>query len=78
MDFKCYQCNTVEVSEEFQRCPPCQLSHAELAKKLDAQPKHYEKPVKEKLYPIREVKQGVQVTTWIDRNDAVAMGIKVE
>lgn len=74
---QCYKCKTEQVSEEFQRCPPCEQEHQALAKELDSRPRTKEKKVKEKLYPIKEIKNGIEVTTYIDRSDAVAMGIKV-
>ncbi len=74
---QCYKCNSVEVAEEFQRCPSCEQTHKELAKKLDSKPRVKVKKVKEELFPIYEVKQGIKVTTWIDRSDAAAMGIKL-
>ena len=77
MSFACYKCNITEVSEEFQRCPSCEISHKELCKQLDAKPRVIEKKVKEELFPIKEMKGGIQVTTYIDRNDAAIMGIKV-
>ena len=33
--------------------------------------------IKEKLFPIKEIKQGIEVTTWISREDAANMGIKL-
>lgn len=74
----CYKCNKNEVSEEFQYCPSCEVSHKELCAKLDSKPRVKEKKVKEKLYPIKEMKGGILVTTFIDRNDAAIMGIKLE
>ena len=73
----CYKCNINEVSEEFQFCPSCETSHQQLARQLDSKPKNKEKKVKEQLFPIKEMKQGIQVTTWISREDAYNMGIKV-
>ena len=73
----CYACNTNQVAEEFGRCPSCEASHKELCAKLDSKPKMKEKKVKEELFPIKEMKGGIQVTTWISREDAVNMGIKL-
>lgn len=73
----CYQCNNTQVVEEFERCASCQKAHEVLASKLDARPKVIEKKVKEKLYPLKQMKGGVEVTTWIDENDAKNMGIKL-
>ena len=73
---QCYKCGKQEVSEEYARCEPCEISHKELCKELDARPKVIEKKVKEELMAIREVKQGINVTTFIDRNDAANMGIE--
>ena len=73
----CYKCGEKEVQEEFQRCPSCELSHQELVKKLDSKPKTIEKKVKEELFPIKEMKGGILVTTWISREDAANMGIKL-
>jgi len=75
---KCYSksCDT-EVAEEFTRCSTCEASHQELAKELNARPRVKEKKVKEELFPIKEVKGGIQVTTWISREDAFNMGIKL-
>lgn len=73
----CFKCNSVEVQEEFQRCPSCEVSHQELVKQLDSRPKIQEKKVKEKLYPVKEMKGGVQVTTWVDAETAQINGMKV-
>ena len=73
----CYKCGETEVQEEFQLCSPCEVSHQELAKKLDSRPKVIQKKVKEKLFPIKEMKGGVQVTTWLSREDAYNNGIKL-
>lgn len=73
----CYRCNEKEVSEEFQRCDSCEVSHQELAKKLDSKPRVKEKKVREELFPVVEIKGGIKVTTWIDRNDAMAMGVEL-
>ena len=72
---KCYKCGKQEVSEEYARCEPCEISHKELCKELDARPKQHIKPIKEELMAIKEVKQGINVTTFIDRNDAANMNI---
>jgi len=77
MIYHCYKCNETEVAKEFERCPPCQAEHIKLCAKLDARPKNHIKPVKEELFPIKEMKQGIMVTTYIDRNDAANMGIKL-
>lgn len=71
----CYQCEVNEVPEEFDRCPSCKISHQELIKKLDSKPRVKEKKVKEELFPIKEMKGGIPVTTWISREDAANMGI---
>ena len=73
----CYRCNQVEVAEEFTRCPPCEAAHKELCAKLDARPKHHEVSLREELFPIKEIKRGIEVTTYIDRNDAAILGIKL-
>ena len=73
---QCYKCGEQEVSEEFERCPACTISHKELCEKLDARPKVIEKKVREELMAIKEVKQGIPVTTYIDRQDAANMGIQ--
>ena len=77
MTNKCYKCGEQDVKDEFERCPACQISHQELCAKLDAKPRIIEKKVKEELFPIREVKQGIKITTWISREDAFNMGIKI-
>ena len=74
---QCYSCKKEEVVEEFDRCPACAEKHKELCKRLDAKPRVKEKKVKEELFPIKEVKGGVQITTWISREDAHNMGIKI-
>lgn len=78
MAFQCYKCKQVSVPEEFTRCPSCETAHKALAQQLDSRPKVIEKKPKEKLYAIKQMKNGVLVTTYIDRNDAFNMGIKVE
>lgn len=74
----CYKCNSVEVQEEYQRCAPCQKEHEELCAKLDARPRQKVEKVREKLYPLKEVRDGVEKTMWIDKESARVMGIKVE
>ena len=75
MTNKCYRCNQNDVSEEFQRCPSCEISHKELCAKLDARPRVKNTKIKEELFPIYETKQGIKVTTYIDKNYAMIMGI---
>jgi len=70
------KCKT-PVSEEYARCTPCEAEHKKLCASLDAKPRTKEKKIKEKLYPIKEMKQGIQVTTYIDAEDARNMGIKL-
>ena len=77
MAYNCYKCNSAEVIEEFTRCASCEQQHKDLCAKLDARPKTHIKPVKEELFPVVEVKNGIKVTTWIDRSDAANMGIKL-
>ena len=76
MAFTCYKCNSVDVQEEFERCPPCEQQHKELCAKLDAKPKQHIEKVKVELMAIKETKQGILVTTYIDREDARNMGIE--
>lgn len=73
----CFKCNSVGVQEEFQRCPSCEASHQDLIKKLDSQPKNKEKKIKEELFPIKEMKGGIQITTWVDRETARINGMKI-
>ena len=73
----CYKCNSVPVEEEFARCPSCETTHQQLVKKLDSKPRVIEKKVKEQLFPIKEMKQGIQVTTWVDRETARINGMKI-
>ena len=78
MSYQCYKCNSVEVAEEFDRCPSCEISHKELCAKLDARPKvEREKKVREKLYSWKEMKQGIEVTNYITYEEAKIMGIKL-
>lgn len=77
MAHSCYKCGKELVSEEYARCPSCQKEHEKLCAELDARPKTFEKRVKEKLYPIKEIKQGVQVTTWVDAETAKINGMKI-
>lgn len=72
----CYSCNKVEVKEEYDRCPACAMTHKELCARLDARPKKVVEKVRTELMGIKETKQGIQVTTYIDREDAANMGIK--
>ena len=74
---QCYQCGKSEVTEEFTRCVPCEVSHKELCAKLDARPKIHEKKVKEKLYSWKEMKQGIEVTNYISYEEAAIMGIRL-
>mgnify|MGYP001572793180 CR=1 FL=1 len=73
----CYKCGKSEVTDEFERCKPCEAAHKKLCEELDARPKNHIKPVKEELFPIKEVKQGIPITTWISREDAGNMGIQL-
>ena len=77
MAYQCYRCNQVVVQEEFQRCPSCETAHQRLCEELDARPNNHIKPIREELFPIKEVKQGILVTTWISREDAKNMGIQL-
>lgn len=73
----CFSCNSAQVAEEYDRCSSCQESHNELIKKLDSKPRQVTEKFQEKLYPIKEIKQGVEVTTYISKEDAINMGIKL-
>jgi len=73
----CYKCGINEVPEELTRCSSCEVSHKEFCAKLDSKPKNHIKPAKEELFPIKEMKGGIPVTTWISRMDAANMGIKL-
>lgn len=77
MTYQCYKCSKVTVEDEFARCELCEVEHKKLCADLDAKPRTKEKKVKEQLFAIKEIKQGIQVTTYIDRNDARNMGIKL-
>jgi len=77
MSYSCTQCGKVEVAEEYTRCEPCAAAHKELCAKLDARPKQHTKKVKEELFPIYEIKQGIKVTVWVDRETAMINGIKL-
>ena len=77
MTYSCYKCNVSPVEEEFTRCPSCETSHQQLARQLDSRPKHIEKKVKEQLFPIKRMRQGIACTDWISREDAFNMGIQV-
>ena len=70
------KCKT-PVSEEYARCTLCDAEHKKLCASLDAKPRVKEKKVKEELFAIKEVKQGIPITTWISREDARNMGIKL-
>lgn len=74
---KCYKCQKEPVAEEFQRCPTCEKDHQELCKELDSRPLKQVERVKEELFPIKSVKQGIEVTTFISREDAANMGVKL-
>ena len=73
----CYKCGVNPVNEEFQRCSSCEASHQELAKKLDSKPRVKEKKVKEQLFPIVQMKNGIKVTTWVDKETARINGMKI-
>ena len=77
MSYSCYRCNAATVQEEYQRCVPCQVAHKELCAKLDARPKQKVEKVREQLFPIKEVRDGIEKTMWIDRQSAQLMGIKL-
>lgn len=78
MSAKCYKCKATDVVEEYSYCSPCEALHKHLCAELDARPKvKKEKKVKEELFPIKEIKQGIPVTTYISREDAFNMGIKL-
>jgi predicted sulfurtransferase len=74
---QCFKCNEIEVPEEFLRCDTCEAEHKRMCAELDSKKAPIVKPVKETLYPIKEMKQGIEVTTWISKEDAMVMGIKV-
>ena len=74
---QCYKCNKVSVENEFERCSACEADHKKLCAELDARPRIKEKKVKEELFPRKSIKQGIEVTTWISREDAAAMGMKL-
>ena len=73
----CYKCGKIEVAEEFDRCLPCEDEHKKLCARLDAQPKHHEVKVREKLHSWKEMKRGIEVTNYISYEDARIMGIKL-
>ena len=75
--FQCYSCSKAEVPEEFARCKDCDMAHKRLCEQLDSRPKNTEKKIKEELFPIKEIKQDVQVTTWMSREDLINNGMKV-
>lgn len=77
MSQTCYTCKRVEVAEEFDRCKDCEVAHKNLVAQLDARPKTKEKKVHEELFPIKEIKQGIQVTTYMSREDLINNGMKV-
>mgnify|MGYP001612867028 FL=1 len=52
------------------------MAHKKLCEELDARPKQHIEKVKVKLMAIKETKQGILVTTYIDREDARNMGIE--
>ena len=65
------------VEEEYQRCLNCETKHKELCAKLDARPRQKVEKVREQLYPIKEVRDGVEKTMWIDKESARIMGVKL-
>ena len=77
MSYHCYKCNQIEVAEEFERCPSCEAAHKTLCAELDARPKVVVKRAREELFPFVEMKQGIKVTTYISREDAMIMGLKL-
>ena len=77
MSYSCYKCNKVEVQEEYQRCPACALTHAELCAKLDAVPRQKVEKVREKFYPVISMKGGVEFTDWYTRQEMAIFGIKI-
>ena len=77
MTYSCYKCNIATVDEEYTRCPPCEVAHKELAAKLDARPRQKVEKVREKLYPLKEVRDGIEKTMWIDKSTAQLLGIKL-
>lgn len=76
--YNCYKCNTTEVTEEFQRCAVCQKEHEELCKKLDARPIQKREKVREELFAIKSIRRGVEFTDLVTRQDAMALGIKLD
>lgn len=74
---QCYQCSKVEVAEEFLRCPPCEAEHKKLCAELDAKPKVHIEKVKEELIGFKSMRQGVEVTTYMNREEAGLLGLKI-
>ena len=73
----CVQCEKIEVSEEFTRCSACETTHKKLCAELDARPKKQVEKVKEVLIPFKSVKQGIEVTTWMTKEEAQIWRLKI-
>ena len=76
-NYSCVQCNKATVSEEYQRCPSCALTHAELCAKLDAAPRVKVEKVREEFFPVKSMKMGVEFTDWYTREEMIRYGIKI-
>ena len=74
---KCYKCGESDVQEEFTRCPACEAEHKKLCAELDAKPKAHVEKVKEELIGFKSMRQGVEVTTFMNREEARLLGLKI-
>lgn len=72
----CIKCQA-PVEGEYERCDSCKTEHQKLCERLDATPR----PIVEKK-PVEwvkrsDIKDGVVVTTYMTREEAALMGVRV-
>lgn len=76
--FSCVVCGVKEAPKELGRCVGCEDGHQKLCRQLDAKPRQIiEKKPMEWIYKT-EVKGGVVVKTFMTKDEARSIGIKVD
>ena len=73
----CIKCGSKE-APELGRCGPCEAEHERLCADLDSRPKSVVEQPKKEWIVRKEVKQGVIVTTYMRKDEAQSIGIKVD
>ena len=76
--FTCIKCRAKEATRELGRCKPCEVEHENLVRRLDSIPRQILERPKEEWVSKKEVKGGVTVTTYMTKQEAMLMGIRVD